>query len=107
MATTKQLSKHTPGPWVADPELRLSNGGSLAVTRLNPDGSHLVIAEVWKTNDRIPLLRDDNAAQANARLIAKAPKMLELLERLATFNEWYKDDNCLQALSEEAEALIA
>ncbi len=66
------MSKFTPGPWRAG--------------RKHPDWPHCkvqyVIAEC--TNDEVcTLYYNDDEQDANARLIAAAPEMYELLHRLA------------------------
>lgn len=62
------MSDHTPGPWMLIPiyndEMRVWG------FRLRP------------TDVEIKALQHDREAQANAKLIATAPKMYELLERL-------------------------
>lgn len=62
------MSKHTPGPWVAD---------------IKADGS----TEVWSADYSMFIakrhqMNDRDEAKANAALIAAAPDLLEALERL-------------------------
>ena len=77
------MSEHTPGPWKARP------GGAEVITAYAPEG---VRAHGYGCgNDFIADLNDgeyheyyDRAEQeANARLIAAAPELLEALEELA------------------------
>jgi len=62
--------KHTPGPWQIDKTLW-------------PDASWLIrsgkigICAAWKTDDRIDRMANDEAAKANANLIAAAPTLKE------------------------------
>ena len=64
-------TKHTPGQWRYDGErLRLD---SRAVIRA-PDGIAVAAAEDFNRYDR------DDEVEANARLIAAAPELLEALE---------------------------
>jgi hypothetical protein len=65
------MSKHTPGPWVAD---------------IKADG----FTEVWNNDysmfiaKRHPM-NDRDEAKANAALIASAPDLLESLEQVADY----------------------
>jgi hypothetical protein len=65
------MSKHTftPGPWSTDLKI---DCGSPHSEILGADGE--IVAALWP-----PSLRD----QANARLIAAAPELLEALEQIA------------------------
>ena len=68
------MTKHTPGPWALDDESIYA-----------PDGEGWKqVAEIpnWRTNPGEVLTPEDNA---NARLIAAAPKMLAALEKAAEF----------------------
>jgi len=85
------MSKHTPGKWVHYDDSRQS------VHR------HL-IAAMGKTIAHIYCTAGDEAAdEANARLIAAAPEMLEALERarhlvrLVTVGMVIKDDDAIEA----------
>jgi len=65
------MSKHTPGPWAVDRYCR----------DITPVGRYLRIAEIpgHRENDT----PDSQEREANARLIAAAPDLLALVERLA------------------------
>lgn len=65
---TQPKTLYTPGPW------RLTETG--LICRGNPDAN---IAQV------LAFPRDGSHAQANGRLIAAAPEMLEALEKIAAF----------------------
>ena len=60
------MSAHTKGPWV------ISGGGSLHLSVLSQDDEQ-TIADVWF------IRRDPEEGNANARLIAAAPELLEAL----------------------------
>ena len=60
---------HTPGPWYANMEQGTVAGG--------PDMRLVARTAHWHRNDKFP-----TSSEANARLIAAAPDMLEALERL-------------------------
>ena len=73
------MSKHTPGPW----EVR----GDWYIHRVGAEGgSH---AEVKSCEDVPPDRREEH--KANARLMAAAPDMIELLLRL---RQWDMLDVC-------------
>lgn len=60
-------SKHTPGPWTFDLENR-------DVVRTETGCNSILIAQLYK----------DSRTEANARLIAASPELLELLEKILT-----------------------
>ena len=67
------VTKHTPGPWVADD----NEGFSMwkIYSRMSPSGS-------WVQGPCVAKVIGDSAeADANARLIAAAPELLEALEK--------------------------
>lgn len=66
---------HTPGPWIIDPRHYWDKGIGI---RQDADGWHRLYCEV----DRDDCDRD--TAEANARLIASAPALLEALEEART-----------------------
>lgn len=80
---------HTPGPWTLD------------------DGRHVyccdrqLIATVWRRDKPCSVIHDDQTTDANARLIAAAPELLDALARLLAdyeqAREWlnaYREDAC-------------
>jgi hypothetical protein len=86
-------TKHTPGPWAADP-IYLGDSPKICAHRLfRPDagGSFAVIENQNVTGKR--LLNEE--AAANARLIAAAPKMLatinEVIRRMADYHQDYRE----------------
>lgn len=84
MSGTKEQGKHTPGPW------REGEGGMLS--RLNVwAGAAYQIAQVkrFPAADVVRQIRADAEAEANARLIAAAPDLLEAC--LARIDEWHAD----------------
>lgn len=83
-----EVNKHTPGPW----ELR--------GTRLVTDKHGVVIAEKVGSNG--------GGSESNARLIASAPELLELLERMVrAFNVKEIDPLVAFVTIEQARVAIA
>jgi hypothetical protein len=74
--------KHTPGPWIADRyDVRQSGStGSRMVAAICYTGPHHTPASEYPKSCR---LQDE----ANARLIAAAPELLEALEEMTRFCE--------------------
>ena len=68
-------TKHTPGPWVVEPENYDCDGGTLVRTK-----GKICLANVWGV---MFAKTPDDESLANARLIAAAPDLLEALEYLA------------------------
>ena len=64
------MSKHTPGPWRVD--------GSAIIGKEPPGDGVCVVPLIWYGPERRAEI------EANARLIAAAPEMLEALECLAS-----------------------
>ena len=83
------MSKHTPGPWEAD--------GTEVIGQIEWTYE---IATAW-SNAEISV--DD--AEANARLIAAAPDLLEVVERFATF-EWLGESE-MNDLVKKCRAIMA
>lgn len=83
--TANQISDHTPGPWHVDGP----NAGLGAGIRDARDRRIAHTAESY-TNHRDPILTDE--AQANARLIASAPEMCDLLSATLELIDAYKGD---------------
>lgn len=85
----KQSSQHTPGPWIASGS-QILQGGQLKDWKL-------VIASLPSRSDLQPKL--DSAAKnygernANARLIAAAPELLEALRGLYSSLAWHIDNH--------------
>lgn len=69
-------ASHTPGPWGICP----SFGGNPDAFSISVVGDDRLIATAW---DRTPF-DEANPAEANARLIAAAPELLEALEYLVS-----------------------
>lgn len=74
------MSKHTPGPWSLD----LGNIGIDMKNHVAVDApSHGGIANVvWVMEEDADMGKNSPQCEANARLIAAAPDMLETLKRL-------------------------
>jgi hypothetical protein len=71
--------KHTPGPWKrADEKLSALIDSTWAISHELTSGKHIIVANVWKTDDAVSSIKNDEA-KANAKLIAAAPEMLDAL----------------------------
>ena len=93
------MKRHTPGPWVVGYGPEYDNidahEGDWGIVSLDEDGYHdWYIARVWSSVAE---------AEANARLIKSAPKLLEALEDLL---EWCRhgDDAVGYSWAEKARA---
>ena len=95
MNTDKSVRTHTPGPWVLDADAFLMEPGFYGVPRDGHDSYHSV---------RIPGVTDMTGfcGDANARLIAAAPALLEALTYARRF---LKDGEHDVAFVDEALAL--
>jgi hypothetical protein len=75
--------KHTPGPWAVFPHYCKDDPNSIyAQTWLIGLGQYDTIAEVRPGHDEF-----DGQNDANARLIAAAPELLEALEAIRDWDE--------------------
>jgi hypothetical protein len=103
------MAKHTPGEWKYDPtEPRV-----LSQNLRGPDGGVVADIRFPRPVDFVSLKDSDAIQDANGRLIAAAPRMLELLrEVVATkieltptvrFKEWYALCEKIDRLLEEVE----
>lgn len=97
---------YTPGPWIADGKLvHAENGSALYIAECQNVG----VGERWSGTD----YASEPHAEANARLIAAAPELLEVLEsiemRLDAFNEAQRDmpADSVWVCLEKARAAIA
>ena len=68
------MSGHTPGPWTYDGTVAFSDRPDLPCV---VDEYRLVVAQCWDDG------HTDDECEANARLIAAAPELLEALEDAA------------------------
>lgn len=79
--------KHTPGPWVVEGLVESNGVGAFRI--VSPDNTHAV-ADVYEIEGR----------EANARLIAAAPEMLEALinarSLLETVGGFEASNECIQ-----------
>lgn len=73
------MSKHTPGPWMFGPPWRPDHGyGMWIVSGVHPERGQCNVLMQGDTPNHLP----SDIAEANARLIASAPEMLEALEAI-------------------------
>ena len=84
------MSEHTPGPW----EVRDDPAGLRVTTESDVDGATEICEFPY----------DWPADQANARLIAAAPGMADLLRRFTEVSIWH--EGSLAGLQAEAYALL-
>lgn len=81
---TTDLVSHTPGPWEGDPK-----GDGLGVRVWDKAGQNMIAALDEDAADSACFVPDIQIREANARLIAAAPEMLDALKAaekdLATF----------------------
>lgn len=73
------MSKHTPGPWEIDSGMR---------TAINKGGKHVAMVSFYK--DGTPNSVDEIEHEANARLIAAAPEMLEALKAVRAADDTHR-----------------
>lgn len=71
-----EKSKYTPGPWFVKYPYDEDIGEAGVAAKSPSSGREIVCARVWG--------RDEEAATANARLIAAAPELLEALDECDT-----------------------
>ena len=97
MQTTETKSKHTPGGWIVYP----FKAFVLPADRLDPDDAP-ICAMLWPTDKR-----SEEETQANARLVAAAPELLEALRNLVGLAEMRGSLHEYRAALDEARAAIA
>ena len=92
------MSKHTPAPWT------LGKGKVRVRTEKNNDGISELIAECYTTGNAIlyPPLEE---REANARLIASAPELLEALKALVACIDETRGMNAWNALEQANKAI--
>jgi len=95
---------HTPGPW----EVRRHANGGITIFSSRQAGSLPIIDVI---GDNLPGLRwcGGRDADANARLIAAAPELLEacraMLEAYAPHTDWSRPDTLHSAVKSAGEAI--
>lgn len=90
------MSKHTPGPW------KVVNHGSICIgvgcyTKLKNYSRMIVNTILPETDEKYELEKAE--LEANARLIAAAPEMLELLEEACAESETHLRDRITELLT--------
>ena len=102
------MSKWTPGPWSADIRT-VDSGWEGAYTHISIQSERALIADYPLKFADYP--ESDEESAANARLIAAAPEMAELLAEFVRASERpeYRENAAatLFCLAEEARALLA
>lgn len=95
------MSKHTPGPWTID-ERRIRDGYYAAITA--PKWHALADVVVRMSDEE----EDQPEGVANAKLIAAAPDLLDVLQRMLDHGErcnWFADRGDYELVSEAREAI--
>jgi hypothetical protein len=72
-------TKHTPGPWIVSGARRRGYEAEVIV-ETNPNPKAMSAITICDVPNPTNLVVDDATAQANARLIAAAPDLLEALK---------------------------
>lgn len=103
---TKQIPVHTPGPWHDEMDAFVSHIVAPDPTGEYPDG--IYIAEIANGDDVVGRFATYEQHEANARLIAAAPELLDALTHTLDFlhaNDDGEDD--VRWRIEKAQAAIA
>ncbi|HEY3984610.1 hypothetical protein [Cedecea sp.] len=98
--------KHTPGPWFVSPKSDVTVEGDLNVIQThgsNVKGYHVAYCTTWTDSKETA-----EEAEANARIMAAAPELLEALRELV-FASTYGIKNCTAQVKalEKANQVIA
>jgi hypothetical protein len=89
-----ETAQHTPGPWRDE-----MGAFGIQILAYDPEGETIRLADM-------PADETDDETQANARLIAAAPELLEAL-RLIARSDGFKDGTWVGELQEIARKAIA
>ena len=96
------MPQHTPGPWTIQ-DLPHQHDFRKGVEYVIRDARNCALAQVG----HIDAIHDGQESEANARLIAAAPMLLEALEGLIHCNVWISDiDEGDKARMKQARAAI-
>jgi len=87
---------HTPGPW----KLQLQAGARMVISPTGYHGKPSTICYCWPVSD-------EYGETANARLIAAAPDLLEVLKRLVDLEDRHAGFFTLDQIINAARAVIA
>lgn len=95
MATSGlDMAEHTPGPWTATDDRR-------GIWEIIHDGE--LLADVWSHGSAAR----DLPAEANARLIAAAPELLEACKRFVEWDEYVSSLDVPTSLRKVMDTVIA
>lgn len=83
------MKKHTPGPWAVKSPTHFVDGLAHMVVSDNPQEGYWHVAELGVHNGRAE-------SEANARLIAAAPEMLDILESVIAVYGDNCGDGCIK-----------
>lgn len=77
-AMTKTESKWTPGPWALESDINPNEAASDTIVKTR-DGAYTIARTGWSIGTEI---QSDDEREANARLIAAAPDLVEAVKAL-------------------------
>lgn len=91
------MTKHTAGPWVHHPDDNI----------ITTHGGRLILEWVARTNHRLSGETSIEERNANARLVAAAPELLEALKTLIDMDVAYQRGDKVAQAVDAAKAAIA
>lgn len=95
------MNAHTPGPWVAEEEVRAIGGiTSIYVSKVDPSMPNGLDGRVCQAFGNC-LVTTDDAVRANARLLAAAPELIAALRECADTLQKLVDMDRLPANSKD------
>jgi len=92
-------TKHTPGPWTYERLYPHKKGCAIGTGNLTNPTASTLIATAWNTTKGLSGPQDEET-EANARLIAAAPELLEALQGMMHHHDHdqvgWPQDQCLR-----------
>lgn len=88
------MSEWTKGPWRTGPDLENCGGGSNVAAPGKDGRRQLRVAHTAEVKYGGQVFIDVEEALANARLIAAAPELVEVLEGLTKFESGHEEYHC-------------